>query len=138
MSELEKQCLSLPLHERKRLIERLMASLEIKDTKKTFEMMHRAICRTMGCEVVQRSHKRIPFIGRALLAHACYLEGMSENTIGKYIQRDHSLVNKLKKDVKTWLRMPNVFKEENEYYMKFWEEMKYETDRATIHESDSI
>lgn len=129
MSEIEERCLSLPNKEKVRLIDTLRKSLETKDSGKTFEKMHDAIVKVMGCEVITKGRELYPAIGRALLAYACSLEGMTEHTIGRLLQRDHSSIHAMKKRVRGWLNLPHVFKIENDFYVEFLKELNNETDR---------
>lgn len=129
MSDIEERCLSLSNKEKVRLIDTLRKSLETKDSGNTFEKMHDAIVKVMGCEVIVKSRERDFVIGRTILAHACAMEEWSENTIGKFLQRDHSTVHKLKENMKCWLAMPNIFKRENDLYIEFLKELNNETDR---------
>jgi len=129
MSEIEERCLSLSDKEKMRLIETLRKSLETKDSGKTFEKMHDAIVKVMGCEVITKSRESDSVIGRTILAHACAAKGLSENAIGVFIKRDHSTVHALKKKMETWLSYPNVFKRENDLYVEFLKELNNETDR---------
>ena len=115
--------------EKKRLIEILRKSLETKDVGRTFEKMHDAIVKVMGCEVITKGRESYPAIGRALLAYACYNEGMTENTIGRLLQRDHSSINGMRKKVTEWLGLPHVYKIENDLYVEFLKELNNETDR---------
>ena len=129
MSDLEERCLSLSDREKVKLIDTLRRSLETKDPGKTFEKMHDAIVKVMGCEVIVRGKNLHPAIGRALLAYACSLEGMTEHTIGMLLQRDHSSVHAMKERAKEWLSLPHVFKAENDFYVEFLKELSNETDR---------
>ena len=115
--------------EKKRLIEILRKSLETRDVGRTFEKLHDAIVKVMGCEVITKGRESYPAIGRALLAYACSLEGMTENTIGRFLQRDHSSINGMKKKVTEWLDLPHVYKIENDLYVEFLKELNNETDR---------
>ena len=115
--------------EKKRLIEILRKSLETRDVGRTFEKMHDAIVKVMGCEVITKGRESYPAIGRALLAYACYNEGMTENTIGRFLQRDHSSINGMKKKVTEWLDLPHVYRIENDLYVEFLKELNNETDR---------
>lgn len=128
MSDIEERCLSLPNKEKVRLIEILRQSLEIQDGK-TFEKMHNAIVKVMGCEVIVKSRKRNLVLGRTILAYACAKEGWSETMIGRFLHKDHSTIHQLKENMKYWLKMPNVFKRENDIYIEFLKELNNETDR---------
>lgn len=128
MSDIEERCLSLPNKEKVRLIEILRQSLEIQDGK-TFEKMHNAIVKVMGCEVIVKSQERKLVLGRTILAYACAKEGWSETMIGRFLQKDHSTIHKLKEDMKYWLKKPNVFKRENDIYIEFLKELNNETDK---------
>ena len=121
--------MSLPSKTKVRLISMLRDSLEVRDCGKTFGMLHDAIVKVVGHEVVSKSRKRELVIGRTILAHACALEGWSEHTIGNLLQRDHSTINILKKEMREWLNAPNLFKAENDLYIKFLKELSHETDR---------
>lgn len=129
MSDIEERCLSLSNKEKKRLIEILRKSLETRNVGKPFEKLHDAIVKVMGCEVITKGRDSYPAIGRALLAYACYCEGMTEQAIGRLLQRDHSSINGMKKKVAMWLDMPHVYKVENDLYVEFLKELNNETDR---------
>ena len=129
MNRFEEYCMSLPSKTKVRLISMLRDSLEVRDSGKTFGMLHDAIVKVVGHEVVSKSRKRELVIGRTILAHACALEGWSEHAIGNLLQRDHSTINILKKEMREWLNAPNLFKAENDLYIKFLKELSHETDR---------
>lgn len=128
MSEVERLCLSLPKEEKIRLIDMMIKSIKTEDSCRTFEKMHDAVVKVIGCEVVTKNRERDSVIGRTILAHALASEGWSENKIGKFLHRDHSLVHKLKNDMKLWLHAPNIFKIENELYVEFLKELNHEID----------
>ena len=115
--------------EKKRLIEILRKSLETRNVGKPFEKLHDAIVKVMGCEVIIKGRDSYPAIGRALLAYACYREGMTEQAIGILLQRDHSSINGMKKKVTEWLQLPHVYKIENDLYVEFLKELNNENDR---------
>lgn len=129
MNDIVRTCLSLPNREKVELINLLRDSLESRDKGRTFDMMHKAIVKVIGCEVITKSRERNLVIGRTILAYACALEGWSTTTIGKLLNRDHSTISILTKDMREWLGSPNLFKDENEMYFKFLEVLNNETDR---------
>ena len=128
MNKFEKYCLSLPIQSRVRLMNALVASVN-EDFGRSFEKMHNAIVKVIGGEVISKSRKRPLVIGRAILAYEFSLAGLSENAIGEFLQRDHSTCHKMKSDMKFWLQSPQIFKRENDYYVKFLKELNNETDR---------
>lgn len=129
MSDIEKRCLSLSNKEKKRLIEILRKSLETKDVCETFEKMHDAIVKVFGKEVLTKSRDRDLVVGRTILAYSCAVLGWSECTIGRLMQRDHSSINLMKKNMTLWMKFPNMFKKENDLYVEFLTEWNNETDR---------
>lgn len=128
MSEIELQCLSLPRDERKRLIDVLTRSLKSNVTGKTLDEIFDAVFKVFKYDFIKSSRERRGFIGRVIFSWFCILEGYSEPTIGKYLNRHHSTVHIMKVKMKDWMAMPNVYKEENELYVKVKSELSYETD----------
>ena len=129
MSEIEKQCLSLPKHERERLIDVLIKSLEYNVTGKTLDEINAAIMKVFKFNFITSSKERTGFIGRVIFSYIGFLEGYSEPTIGKYLNRHHSTVHVMKTKMKEWMSMPRLYKEENDLYVKVKSELNYETDR---------
>lgn len=130
MNKLEEYCISLPQGKRQRLITLLKASLQLDEKKdKTFCLMHEAMVKVMGKEVLVKSRNRDLVIGRTLLAYSCAVLGWTECTIGEYLQRDHSSVNKMKRDVEHWLNHPLMFGKENNLYVEFLKEWNNEIDK---------
>ena len=128
MSEIELQCLSLPRDERKRLIDVLTRSLKSNVTGKTLDEIFDAVFKVFKYDFIKSSRERKGFIGRVIFSWFCILEGYSEPIIGKYLNRHHSTVHIMKVKMKDWMAMPNVYKEENELYVKVKSELSYETD----------
>lgn len=132
MNKFERYCISLPQGQKQRLIGLLKESINQYASGKTFEMLHMAIVRIVGNEVISGSRLREVVIGRAILAYTCAIEGWSETAIGELLQRDHSTVNIMKKKMREWLKAPHIFKKENEMYVKYLRELKNEADTRTI------
>lgn len=129
MSELEKQCLSLPIEEKERLINALVKSLDVSVTGKTLEEIHEAVVKVLGCEIITKSRRRREYIGRIIFSYVGFLEGYSEPCMGKYLNRNHSSVHLMKCMMKDWLQMPRLYKDEIEKYEQVRKELNYETDR---------
>ena len=55
--------------------------------------------------------------------------GWTDHTIAKCLQRDHASINIMKKNMREWIKLPKVFKKENELYVEFLKEWDNETDR---------
>lgn len=112
-----------------RLIGILRASLKLSESDKTFQLMHDAIVKVIGKDVLNRSRARDLVIGRTILAHSCAVLGWKERTIGELLHKDHASVNIMKKNMRYWIKHPNLFKKENDFYVKFIKEWNNETDR---------
>lgn len=138
MTELEKTCLKLPRHERERLADLLIESIDFWVTGKSFEELHQAIVKVMGQEILVDSRSRHLMIGKTLLAYACHKEGMTETEIGEYMNRNHASIHHRINRAKEWLSMPKLFKLENECFNKLIQILENETDRRTISEPDTI
>lgn len=129
MSELERQCLSLPLPERERLTEVLLKSIDCGEVRKTFRQLHEAVNKVLKCEVITTDRRRRTVTGRTILAYLCIQQGMTEGLTGRLIRRDRTSVNRMKKMMEGWLTMPNAFREENEWYLQILKELNDENDR---------
>lgn len=129
MNKFEEYCISLPQGQKMRLVGLLRKSLQPYPSGKTFELMHDAIVKVIGNEVLTKSRNRTLVIGRTILAYSCACLGWSEHTIGECLQRDHASINIMKKNMRNWIKFPQVFKKENELYVKFLKEWDNETDR---------
>ena len=129
MNKFEEYCISLPQEQKQRLIGLLRKSLRPSPSGKTFELMHDAMVKVLGKEVLTKSRDRDLVVGRTILAYSCAVLGWTESTIGKLLQRDHSTINIMKKDMKLWIKFPNMFKKENDLYVEFLKEWNNETDR---------
>ena len=79
--------------------------------------------------MLTKSRDRDLVVGRTILAYSCAVLGWTESTIGKLLQRDHSTINIMKKDMKLWIKFPNMFKKENDLYVEFLKEWNNETHR---------
>lgn len=129
MNKFEQYCTSLPQDQKQRLIGLLRKSLKPTASGKTFELMHGAIVKVLGKEVLTKSRERDLVVGRTILAYSCACLGWTECTIGKLLNRDHASINTMKQNMKLWLKSPNVFKKENDLYVEFLKEWNNETDR---------
>ena len=129
MNRIAKECLSLNRKERERLIDILKKSNECEDAEINFQRMHSAIVKVMGCEVITSDRKRDPVIGRTILAFALSQDGWKEHQIAERFNRDHSMVNIMKKNMREWLSEPRFYKTENDLYVKFLKEINNEIDR---------
>lgn len=138
MNRLEQYCKTLPNHAKVRLVSILMESFDIKESGKTFEMLHKAVVKVTGCEVLTQSRVRTSVIGRTILAYSCAMLGETEVAIGRRLHRDHCSINKMKRDMKEWLNAPYIFREENRLYNEFLNELNNETDGRTIQDIESI
>lgn len=132
------KCLLLKRGEKQTMISTLIHSLEGMDSGETFSVYHAAIVKVIGCEVLTGSREREKVIGRAILAYACAKQGMSENTIGRLMGRDHSTIHHLKKMVKDWEAFPHIFKDENAVYVQFLKEINNEIDEGSICEGEGV
>lgn len=129
MNEFEQYCISLPQEQKQRLIRMLRKSLKSSPSSKTFELMHEAMTKVLGKDVLNERRERNLVIGRTILAYSCAVLGWSEHSIGELLHRDHSSVNQMKKSMKYWIAHPFAFKQENDLYVKFLKEWNIETDR---------
>ena len=129
MNRFEQYCISLPKEQKQRLIGLLRKSLKPSPSGKTFELMHEAMTKVLGKDVLKKSRERNLVIGRTILAYSCAVLGWSEHSIGELLHRDHSSVNHMKKSMKYWIAHPFAFKQENDLYVKFLKEWNNETDR---------
>ena len=129
MNKFEGYCISLPQEQKLRLIGLLRKSLQPCPPGKTFELMHDAMVKVLGKEVLVKSRERNLVIGRTILAYSCACLGWTEHTIAKCLQRDHASINIMKKNMRNWIKFPNVFKKENDLYVEFLKEWDNETDR---------
>lgn len=126
MSEIEKQCLSLPKKERERLAKVLMESLE--ETKLTLHKIHDVVVKVMGVEIIGPGRNLYLSVGRTIFTHFACCEGYSEHKIGDYLNKDHSTVHYMKEKMKEWFELPGFYKIENKLYEQVRKEL-YETDR---------
>ena len=129
MNKFEQYCTSLPQEQKQRLIGLLRKSLRPSPSGKTFELMHDAMVKVLGKEVLTKSRDRDLVVGRTILAYSCAVLGWTEYTIGRCLQRDHASVHKMKENMKLWINFPKVFKKENDLYVEFLKEWNNETDR---------
>ena len=125
MSEIEKQCLSLPKKERERLAKVLMKSLE--ETKLTLHKIHDVVVKVIGFEFIRPGRNLYLSVGRTIFTHFACLEGYSESKIGDYLHKDHSTVHWMKDRMKMWFEVPEFYKTENKLYEQVRKEL-YETD----------
>ena len=130
MNKFEEYCISLPQEQKQRLITLLKTSLQINgNTDRTFNLMHDAIVKVVGKEVLIKSRDRDLVVGRTILAYSCAVLGWTEHTIGRYLKRDHASVHKMKDNMRDWIKFPKVFEKENDLYVEFLKEWNNETHR---------
>ena len=68
MNKFEGYCISLPQEQKLRLIGLLRKSLQPIPSDNTFELMHDAMVKVLGKEVLVKSRERNLVIGRTILA----------------------------------------------------------------------
>ena len=66
MNKFEEYCISLPQEQKQRLIGLLRKSLRPSPSGKTFELMHDAMVKVLGKEVLTKSRDRDLVVGRTI------------------------------------------------------------------------
>lgn len=129
MSEIEERCLALPKGERVRLIQMLTKSLDDNARTRRLEEIWQAVIKVMGVQIPAKSRERQYCVGRVIFSYIAFLEGYTESETGRFINRNHSSVNTMKRNMKDWLQYPAMYCDEVTKYLKTRELLSYETDR---------
>lgn len=120
MNELMRQCLSLPLEDRKKLSSLLSDSIADETTDNgRFDTILRVAQEVLGTDIVNLSRDRKTCLGRQMVAYQMRLEGYTLQAIGRRLIRHHASVAYMVKIMEDAFRYPVAFKEEMHYWKEF-------------------
>lgn len=95
------------------------------------EEIKMAVCAAMGVFTYDPTNReRQNVIVRVITANVLLEMGWSENSVGKAMRKNHSVIHYYKVIMDTWNKYPGYYKEE----LTIWNQIKqeYETDKTTI------
>lgn len=122
MKHLLETLLSLGREDRARLASELMKSLRPNDAP-TVEARARVMMEAMGeatgRPVEPKMRNTFNSWARAIVAYTLATEGFSETAIGHALNRDHSTVNHMKKNVSQALSYPAMYPDVVDWYNRF-------------------
>lgn len=130
MNELMRQCLSLPLEDRKKLSSLLCDSIADETTDNgRFDVIVRAASEAVGTGIINFSRDHKCCLGRQMVAYQMRLEGYTLQAIGRRLLRHHASVAYMVKIMEDAFRYPVAFKEE----MRYWKEFTNKLQTYDIH-----
>ena len=122
--ELKMRVMNLPPEDRKSLANDLIRSLDEPDpaTPRTrFDELVAVIETVGGGPLDLKSRDSVAVWRRAVVAYQLILEGYSESQVGRLLQKDHSTVHHMKRNMENAIAMPGMYRDVIWIWNKFKE-----------------
>ena len=124
MNELTRKCLMLPDGDKIRLMNTLRCSVEDKAETTRFDVLYKAACEVMGCDILKPIKLREMVLGRSMVAYQLRLEGYTLHDVGRYLVKHNSTVLSMQRQVEDAIQYPHIYSKEIRLWKLFQEKVK--------------